>query len=205
MHTTSRHRVLGTVAGVIIGSALLAGCTTQPEADPTPSATTTKTATPTPTPTPTATGVAAPATDEEAQAEAGKTLQAETAAFDTVLKNGGDGADVLKKYATGPELERLEQGAKAAQIDKTTREGHRVVTVLSGYSAPLNANGKEVAHGSVTLTVCNDISNVKDLEADGSAAPRPQWNENKLEVDLIYSPDDRAWFVRNSQQVATTC
>lgn len=204
MHTTSRHRVLGTVAGVIIGSALLAGCTTQPTDDPTTSAPT-RTATATPTPTPTPTGVAAPATDEDAQAAAEKTLQAETAAFDEVLKNQGKGVEVVKRYAVGPELERLQQGAKAAQLDKTTREGHRVVTVLSGYSAPLDANGKTIDHGSVTLTVCNDISKLKDLKADGSPAPRPTWNENKLEVDLVYSPVERAWFVRNSQQVATSC
>ncbi|UFU16073.1 hypothetical protein LQK89_17780 (plasmid) [Curtobacterium sp. C1] len=203
MHTTSRHRVLGTVAGVIIGSALLAGCTTQPASDPTPSATTTKTATPTPSATSTA--VAAPKSDDEAQTEAGKTLQREVAAANDALNNNGEGMDEVAKYATGPALQTIKQSAEASRLDKTTRSGKQVMTVLSGYSGELVADGTKVPFGSVTLSVCNDTSDVKYVKADGSENQRPASDQTKLNVSVIYSPADHAWFVRNFEQVATSC
>lgn len=203
MHTTSRRRILGTVAGVIIGSALLAGCTTQPEGDP--SATTTKSATATPTPTPTAAGVAAPTSDDEAQTEAGKTLQLEVAAANEALNNNGEGMDKVAKYATGPALQTIKQSAEASRLDKTTRTGKQVMTVLGGYSGELLADGKTVPFGSVTLSVCNDTSGVKYVKADGTENQRPASDQTKLDVSVIYSPGDRSWFVRSFEQTAPSC
>ncbi|PPG77500.1 hypothetical protein C5D98_15060 [Rathayibacter rathayi] len=208
MNTTTTHSAFKRRTGpLLIGAALvgvlaLAGCTPD-AAGPTTTPTTT---TPTPTPTPTETGVPAPQSEDEAVDAAEDVIGRYLLVRSQVNAAGGTDTAPLDTVATGTALQIAKDDAARIVTDKNTVSGQLKFERISAYAGDLQSpDGTITPFGSATVTGCQDGSEYKLFNADGSAAQQPTNLRNVLEFTAIWEPSDGTWLVQNVVATGSTC
>lgn len=180
----------------VIGTLLLAGCTSS-GGGPTPSPTSSATAGgPSADPSPSASGVDAPESEEDAVTAAEAVIERYIALSDLIASEGGQEADRITEVAIEPALSGALESAKAIADNKYVVTGESEFAPESSYATDIESTGTTIPFGSVTVTGCFDTSNRPIKNADGSDAPQPPNLSSPREVNVVYVPEQKAWFVR---------
>jgi len=196
--TTTTTRSAATIASIAIAIGLLAGCT--PEPAPTNSST------PNPTSSESATGYPAPESESEAVENAERTIATFLKVRGEVNAAGGTDAEPLAELATGPALKlAVDDAARVVELGWTT-EGALIFEPQSAYAVDLVAeDGASFAFSSVNVTGCQDISEYKIFNADGTPALQPSDKRAILEFNVIWEPTSRLWLVNSVVAPGQTC
>lgn len=202
--TTAKRRATGTllIGAALVGVLTLAGCTPEAPA-PTPTATS---ASPTPTPTPTPTVAPAPQNEDEAVKAAEDAIDRYLSVRASVNAAGGTDTAPLNAVATGTALQVAQDDAGRIAADKNTVTGVLKFEPQTAYAANLTApDGTVTPFGSATVTGCQDGSDYKLFNPDGSAAQQPTNQRNVIEFTAIWEPTSGTWLVQNVTATGSTC
>jgi hypothetical protein len=196
MKTTNSRRIAALVIAAVAIS-VLAGCTPEP--------TPTNSTTASPTPSDTATGFPAPESESEAIDNAERTIATFLKLRGEVNAAGGEDTSGLETIATGPALRlALDDAARVIEL-KWKTEGALVFEPENAYAVDLvDADGKAFSFSSVNVTGCQDGSNFKVFNSDGTAAQQPA-PRNELEFNVIWDPTVELWLVNTVIATGATC
>ncbi len=197
--TARRNRLaLALGASALLGALVLSGCTPEPGPEPT--------TTSTPSPTPTLSTDPAPQNEEEAIAAAEDAIAEYLQVRGEVNASGGTDTEALVAVSTGPALQiALDSAARVVELGWKT-EGALEFTPTTGYAVDLvGQDGASYPFSSVTVTGCQDSSNYKVFEADGSPAQQPEQQRNEIEFNVIWEPVEETWLVNNALATGATC
>ncbi|NWL32035.1 hypothetical protein [Paenarthrobacter nitroguajacolicus] len=185
------------LAALTVGVLLLTGCT-QPS--PTPSATVTSSETPTST-SPTASAAAtaaAPKDSAEAIAAATAVTKEYWAVTDQILNDGGKNPERVDAVSTGAARTYVHDAAAQVLAKGVSVGGSRAVSVTQSYASDATPpGGATIKNGFVGLTVCNDISGSKPLNADGTPGNKGDVMRAAENIEVTYDPAVSKWTVSN--------
>lgn len=198
MHTKSLKAPSIGLAALTIGALLLAGCT-QPSPTPSASATGSGTASASASPTASAVAtVAAPKDSAEAIAAATAVTKEYWAITDQIMNDGGKNPERIDAVSTGAARTYVHDGAASALKQGVRVGGNRVVTVTHSYSSDATPpGGATIKNGFVGLTVCNDVTGSKPLNADGTPGDKGTVLRHVRSIEVTYDPATSKWMVSN--------
>lgn len=195
------------IAGMSLIAALaVAGCTGEPETEPTTTApTTTRPAIPTeePTPEPTANVSANAESPDEA-------IAAATAAYEefsdtkwAIFNDGGENPERIYNLATLP-AGGIVETAFEMRTNGTKITGTSTFEIVQTLVSALPVtNGVDFGPNSqVVLTGCADSSALKNIAADGSESPRQGPKRVLLDVTVQWTPEANRWTVYSEDVTA---
>lgn len=198
MHTKSLKAPSIGLAALTIGVLLLSGCT-QPS--PTPSASATGSGTTTASASPTASGAAtaaAPKDSAEAIAAATAVTKEYWAITDQILNDGGKNPERVDAVSTGAARTYVHDAAAQVLAKGVSVGGSRAVSVTQSYASDATPpGGATIKNGFVGLTVCNDISGSKPLNADGTPGNKGDVMRAVISIEATYDPAVSKWMVSN--------
>lgn len=201
MNINARRNRLAIVltATAMLGGLMLTGCTPA-DPDPTPEPTETST------PEPTATTAPAPESEAEAIAAGEQAIATYLEVRADINAAGGTETDPLKALATGPALRlALDDAGRIAEASYKT-EGVLEFSSTMGYAVDLvGQDGTAYPFSSVNITGCQDGSNYKVFNSDGTPAQQPTEQRNVLEFNVIWEPNEQLWLVNTVIATGETC
>jgi hypothetical protein len=192
-----------TVAAAVMVAGILAftGCTKPsapvtipdgPSNTATPSSSASASSTPSAAPT-----VGPPKDSAEAISEATKTTKKYWAVTDQIMNDGGKQPERIDKVSMGQAKDYVHTAAgQLLQEGGSTIQGSRGVSVTSSYSSDATQpDGAVVKNGFVGLTVCNDITGSKPINADGSSGDKGTVMRSAVLVEATYDVRSSNWLV----------
>lgn len=198
MHTKSLKAPSIGFTALTIGALLLSGCT-QPSPTPSPSATGSGATTTSASPTASAVAtVAAPKDSAAAIAAATAVTKEYWAITDQILNDGGKNPERIDAVSVGQAATYVHDAAALAVKQGVSVGGSRVVTVTQSYSSDATPpGGTSIKNGFVGLTVCNDITGSKPLNADGTPGNKGDVMRAAENIEVTYDPAASKWTVSN--------
>jgi hypothetical protein len=192
---SSKSPAIAVVALAVCGL-LLTACS-QPAPGPTASVSSSSTVTPSPTASAAAT-VGPPKDSAEAIAAATAATKDFWMVTDQIMNDGGKQPERIDAVATGNARDTIQKAAARALEKGITIGGNRALTITDSYSSDTKPSGQPaIKNGFVGLTVCNDITNVKPLKADGTPGDKGTVMRATHTVDVTYDPSSHKWIVSN--------
>lgn len=191
-----------TVAAAVMVAGILAitGCTKPsapvtipdgPSNTATPSSSASASSTPSAAPT-----VGPPKDSTEAIAEATSTMKRYWTITDLISNDGGKQPERIDKVSMGQAKDYVHTAAGQLLAAKSVTNGKRGVTVSSSYSSDATQpDGAVVKNGFVGLTVCNDVTAMQPVNADGSPGTKGSVSRSTVLVEVTYDAPSRSWLV----------
>ena len=134
----------------------------------------------TPAPAPSPTPTAAFASEEEAFAAAEETYRAYNDTFNRVNYGDPSTFDALDEFTSGSYRSQEREGLSQMHAEGITRSGTTHIVWFKGMS---------FVDSTITARVCNDVSEVALLDADGTSIVSPD-RPPRSSVDLTFSVSD---------------
>jgi hypothetical protein len=191
MNTKSMNAPAIVVAALTV--VLLSGCT-QPTPGPTPP---TSPSTGTLSPTASAAATVGPPKDSaEAVAAATAATKSYWAITDKILNDGGKQPERIDAVSIGQARTDVHNAAARALQQGVTVGGSRSVTITDSYASDATPPGQPVIkNGFVELTVCNDVTGSKPVNADGTPGNKGTALRHILSYEVAYDPSVSKWMV----------
>lgn len=196
--TTKTSRSLAALITAVVALSALAGCTPDPEpVTPTSS---------TPTPEESVVGVPAPESESEAIDNAERTIATYLKVRGEINAAGGTDTTPLEELATGPALQlALDDAGRVVELGWKT-EGALSFEPQSAYAVDLVAeDGTAYPYSSANVTGCQDLSEYKIFNSDGTPAQQPADKRAILEFNVIWEPSLKLWLVNSVVVPGQTC
>lgn len=199
---TATRGLLVSVTALVASALLLTGCSTKTP-DPAPSQSgesTTAAATASPSASAVA-SAAAPKDSAAAIASATEVAKNYWTTTDQILNDGGAKPERIDVYSTGQAKDYIHKAAGEVLQMKSVVKGGRGFSVTESYSSDLTLSGAApIKNGFVGLTVCNDITNMQPINADGTPGNKGNVMRSVMTLEAQYDPAAGRWLVSQIAQ-----
>jgi hypothetical protein len=195
MNTKSMSAPAIVVAALTVVGVLLSGCT-QPTPGPTPApATTSSKGVPSPTASAAET-IGPPKDSAEAIAAATAATKSYWAVTDQIMSDGGKQPERIDAVSIGQARTYIHESAGEVQKQGISIGGSRSVTVTESYASDATPPGQTVIkNGFVGLTVCNDVTGSKPVNADGTPGDKGSAPRHIRNIEVTYDASAGKWMV----------
>lgn len=194
MNTKSMNAPAIVVAALTVVGVLLSGCT-QPTPGPTPSTSSASTGTPSQTASAPET-IGPPKDSAEAIAAATAVTMEYWTVADQIMSDGGKQPERIDAVSIGQARTFVHESAVEVQKQGISIGGSRSVTVTESYASDATPPGQSVIkNGFVGLTVCNDVTGSKPVNADGSPGDKGSAPRHIRNIEVAYDASAGKWMV----------
>jgi hypothetical protein len=203
-------------ASALLTVLLLTSCTTEPDATPS-----SPSSTPVPAPPSSTPGVSpspsrapgapvtapSPASDEDATTGAAEAVEQFLIVRAQVNAAGGTDTTPLEAVSTGRALALAQQDAAFIAEGMYRVEGRLKFDTTTAYAGTLTTADGATSYpfASVTVTGCQDGSEYRIFNPDGTPAPQPPDPRSVIELTAIWEPNLGTWMVENGFAKDESC